>query len=71
MAATYRFTPRRGKMRCCKCRSEFLVRPGAHPGAACPMCQSLYYEWLDYESFKIGERTAQGAAAVGSGQDGT
>ena len=53
MAATYRFAPRIGKMRCCNCRSEFVVRPGAHPEAACPMCESLYYEWLDYESFKL------------------
>lgn len=30
----------------------------------------MYYEWLDYDSFDIGRRTAQGAAAVGSGQGG-
>ena len=70
MAVTYRFTHRRGKMRCCKCKSEFVVQPGAHPHAACPRCNSLYYEWLDYEEFDIGERTARGAASVGSGQEG-
>ena len=63
----YRFPPRLGKMRCCKCRTIFVVRAGPHATSHCPKCASPYYEWLDYEPIETGERTARGAAAVGSG----
>jgi len=56
-------------MRCCRCKLEFRVRPGPHDTSHCPSCGSLYYEWLDAAGFRLGKRTAQGAAPVGNGME--
>ena len=53
MTVNFKHPPRVGKFQCDGCNLRFELQPGGHDTARCPRCNTLYYQWLDYEHFSL------------------